>query len=314
MEFQDLSAFFHVARAKSFSRAAGELRIAQSALSRRIARLEHHLGVKLLVRHARGAQMSSAGSELYIRAQALMDELQTIERDVLALAEYPVGMVRVGFTPSTGQAIAPLLVAECRRLFPRVCLELREGFGSFIHEWLAADVLDLALLYDPEPLTDLPVIPLIEEPLYIIVPSRGDLPTCCQVKVFRADDLGKLPLILPGRAHPLHIRLSRLAAERGLTLNIVTQVEGMRTTNSLVKAGLGFTVFSIAGVADDIAAGRLRAIPIRPSMSWKMALVSRKVALASSATMAVQRLIEQQVPKLLSGGLWQGKAVVRSSA
>ena len=52
MNFEDLNAFVIVAKLRSFSKAAVQLRIAQSSLSKRVQRLEHKFGVELLKRHA----------------------------------------------------------------------------------------------------------------------------------------------------------------------------------------------------------------------------------------------------------------------
>lgn len=314
MDFQDLHAFFHVARTESFSRAASELRLAQSALSRRVARLEHRLGVKLLVRHARGVRLTSEGHALHGRALSLMHDLQEIEADMLVLAQEPVGTVRIGFTPAIGQTIAALLVSECRQSLPRVTLQLREGFSSSIHEWLAGGALDLALLYDPEAFSDLAATPLLNEPLYLILPTSGPLPACCRGEVVRVEHLAELPLILPGRSHPLRIRLERMAAEHGIGLRIVNQVEGVRTTGSLVKAGLGYTVFSFAGVHGEIAAGTLRALPFEPMQHWQLALVRRRAGETSRAVMDVQRLIEKQAQLLVAKGLWRGAPVIPTAS
>lgn len=306
MDFQDLYAFFHVARTESFSRAASELRTAQSALSRRVARLEHRLGVKLLVRHARGVDLTAEGRALQGRALSLMRDLQEIEADMLVLAQEPVGVVTIGLTPTTGQTIAPVLVQECRKRLPRVTLQLREGFSSSIHEWLANGTIDLALLYDPESFSELSTTPLLNEPLYLIGPGKDSWPEFCRGETVHPADLAKLPLILPGRSHPLRIRLERLAAEHRITLQVVNQVEGVRTTGSLVREGLGFTVFSFAGVHNEIAAGTLRAIPFEPMQNWRLALVRRRSGETSRAMTEVEALIEKQTRVLVENGLWHG--------
>ncbi len=306
MDFQDLHAFFHVARTESFSRAASELRTAQSALSRRVARLEHRLGVKLLDRHARGVSLTAEGRALHGRALSLMRNLADIEADMLVLAQEPVGTVTIGLTPATGQTIAPVLIEECRKRLPRVTLQLREGFSSSIHEWLAGGTIDLALLYDPESFSELSMTPLLNEPLYLIGPGTQPWPEWCRGDNVRPADLARLPLILPARSHPLRIRLERLAAEHRITLQVVNQVEGVRTTGSLVAKGLGFTVFSHAGVHAEIAAGTLRAVPFDPVQNWRLALVRRRSGETSRAMTEVEALVESQTRLLVERGLWHG--------
>ena len=72
MEIRELRSFLHVAHAGSVSRAAQELRVAQPALSRQIQKLEHELGMPLFSRHGRGVRLSTAGSQLLERAEAII--------------------------------------------------------------------------------------------------------------------------------------------------------------------------------------------------------------------------------------------------
>lgn len=309
MDFDDLNAFIHVAKQGGFSRAAAELRVAQSALSRRVARLEHRLGVPLFKRNGRGVAVTVEGSALLDRAEGLIQELNLIEKNVLRLAKEPAGRVTVALPPTTGQVIGPLLAAACRERFPRITLELREGISGFIHDWLATGQVDLALLYDPERAPGIEVSPLIVEPLYLIGPASnagnenagdGSLPF---------SSLGQLPLIVPSRSHSLRRLLERLAEEHRFALRIANQVDGMGITKALVAAGLGYTVFSYAGVYQEVDAGTLRAIPLAPTPHWRLSLVHRTMPHGSPAQHQIKRLIEQQLQSLVDRKLWRGTPI-----
>src|ERR1700733_8931476 len=79
MDYKDVLAFLAVARLESYSRAAEKLHLAQSALSRRVMRLENALGVSLLERHPRGVRATKAGEILARRASQIDIELRKIE-------------------------------------------------------------------------------------------------------------------------------------------------------------------------------------------------------------------------------------------
>ncbi len=311
MDFQDLHAFFHVARQESFSRAAAELRLAQSALSRRVLRLEHQLGTELLLRHARGVRLTDAGALLFARAEDLMRELERLESDILSLSHDPAGHVRVAFPPTSGQILAPLLLAECRRQLPRVTLHIREGFSGSIHEWLIGDLVDLAILYDPEPSSDLVITPLLNEPLYLIAPSERVCPEFVippkGTVPFRR--LAELPLILPGRAHSIRPLVERYAAECGFTPRIANEVDGMRVIKGIVEAGLGYTVFSYAGVYEEIMGGTLRAVPFEPRLDWHLSIAHKKATRLSPVLTKVKRLVELQIDVMIEKKLWHGEVV-----
>lgn len=303
MDFRDLEAFVAVARQESFSRAATQLRIAQSALSRRVDRLEHRLGAKLLARHGRGVRLTDAGHVLLERSEALMRELSAVEADVQSLAKEPTGHVRVALPPATSEVLSPLLVLACREKFPRISLHIREGFSGIIHGWVLAGEVDIAVFYSPEMAPELEIVPLVDEPLCVItpiaLPVENDL-------VFPARNLAGLPLILPARPHSLRPVVERYAADNGFQPNIVHEVDGIRTTRAMVAAGLGSTIFSHAEIVGDIEAGRVRAIPLEPRASWRLSMVRRKSSRSSRASEEVKALILDQIAVLVERRFWRG--------
>lgn len=306
MDFSDLNAFYYVAKQENYSRAAAELRIAQSALSRRVARLEHQLGVKLFARSGRCVTLTEEGAALFERAQGLMHEVRAIEDDLLSLAREPSGTVTVALPPTTGHVLGPLIVADCRERNPRINIKIREGISGFIHDWLAADQVDIALLYYPELNSNYKYVTLLREPLFLIAPIKEKRNLELKTK-FNFSDISKLPLILPGSSHSMRRLLERLAADRGISLHVVNQVDGMVTTVGMVEAGLGYTIFSYAGVYKEINAAKVEAIPIEPEISWDLALAQRKSTRTLRAMTEVRKSILRQVERLVAGKLWRGK-------
>ena len=76
MDNQNLKAFITVANSGSFSEAAELLHLTQSAISKRIAQLEHQIGKKLFDRIARQVTLTEAGTELLPRAQRILQEYE----------------------------------------------------------------------------------------------------------------------------------------------------------------------------------------------------------------------------------------------
>lgn len=144
MKFEDLEAFYEVAKHQSFSKAAASLRTAQSALSRRVARLEHQFGLKLFNRHGRGVRMTAEGQALLDRSDGLMHELGSIESFGRGLSAEPAGKIVVAFTPTSGQILGPLVLQAIQK-YPKLTLELKEGFTGAIYDWLSRGLIDVAV-------------------------------------------------------------------------------------------------------------------------------------------------------------------------
>lgn len=309
MVLEDLQTFIAVARTSSFAKAAQRLRIAQSSLSKRVQRLEADLGVALFLRHGRGVSLTESGTILLDRAEKLVREIQDIESDVRSATSEPVGPVRIAMPPVTAPVLAPLVFQECRTLYPRIAVHLRETTSDNIHEWMLSGEVDLALLYNPEDSADFTVHALLAEPLFLIAPAIDktsgrpiDYPAH-----YGIDDLARLPLILPRSPHSIRVLVDRLCAGNGIQPDVRSECDSIRTTRGIVEIGLGCTIFSKGPLADEIAQGRLRAIPFKsPLMSWTLCLIHPRRDHLPLAVMAVRRVMQQQVRALLKRGFWPG--------
>ena len=119
-----LTEFCAVAAHLNFARAAGSLNLHASVLSRRIKALEAALGAPLFHRHTRSVSLTEAGAALLPHAQDLLSRLGDAEAVVARFSSEPTGVLRLSLPTSFGQiAIAPLL-ADFRRLYPAIDLEV----------------------------------------------------------------------------------------------------------------------------------------------------------------------------------------------
>jgi DNA-binding transcriptional LysR family regulator len=111
-----------VASAESFSRAADELHVAQSAVSRQVGLLERELGVKLLHRTTHQVALTEAGRHLLERGASVARDADALWEDMRALAAGERGRVRVGYSTSIGYETAPRLIGATREALPDVAV------------------------------------------------------------------------------------------------------------------------------------------------------------------------------------------------
>ncbi|WP_295389994.1 LysR family transcriptional regulator [uncultured Thiodictyon sp.] len=116
--------FVRVVELGSFAAVAGQLGVARSVVTRQIAALEEHLGIKLMVRSTRRLTLTSAGSAYLERCRAILDLVETAEAEVMEARLTPRGHLRVGLPLSFGlKRLAPLLL-EFSQTYPEICLAL----------------------------------------------------------------------------------------------------------------------------------------------------------------------------------------------
>jgi LysR family nitrogen assimilation transcriptional regulator len=82
MELRLLEYFLRVAEFGSISRAAMDLALSQSALSRHMGALEHELNVQLFLRDSSGVKLSDAGAELAEQARTLLLQAEILREEV----------------------------------------------------------------------------------------------------------------------------------------------------------------------------------------------------------------------------------------
>jgi DNA-binding transcriptional LysR family regulator len=146
MDTQLLSVFRTVAEHGSVTSAALALRFTQSAVSRQIATLEAQVGAVLFDRLPRGVALTEEGRLLLPHAEAVLDRLAAVQRDLAELRGLGSGRLRVGAFPTAVAALVPRALAAFRASYPRVDLSLVEGLTPALLERLAAGDADVAVV------------------------------------------------------------------------------------------------------------------------------------------------------------------------
>jgi DNA-binding transcriptional LysR family regulator len=124
LDLMDVQAFFTVVNTGSFARAAERLSTSKSVISRRVARLEDSLRVKLLHRTAKGAQTTDVGALYYAQSQAALAQLECASEAVAAARSDIAGPLRICGPMSFGQAYLSEALSEFAALYPRLELDI----------------------------------------------------------------------------------------------------------------------------------------------------------------------------------------------
>jgi DNA-binding transcriptional LysR family regulator len=122
-DLEDLRLFAKVAELKSFVRAAHELRLQTSLLSRRVARLEASLGVRLLQRTTRNVSLTQEGETFYQEIHRSLEHLDHAVDALLSTRTEPRGIVRVSSPVETGQYLAEKVLPGFFKAYPEIELE-----------------------------------------------------------------------------------------------------------------------------------------------------------------------------------------------
>ena len=226
MDVRQLRYFVEVVQAKSFTKAAERVRVAQPALGFQVRKLEEELGSKLLVRHSRGVRTTEAGDALLKHAHAILRQIELAKQEVIDLAGPPRGPLALGVTPTASALLSTRIVQKCGADYPGIALNLVEGLSEEVMRWLDEGRIDLGFTYNPTAIRGIETKALLIEDLFYISP-RGDGADGAE-KIALAK-LRNRPLILPSKPHGTRMLVERAAEERDIPIRISCEVDSVST-------------------------------------------------------------------------------------
>ena len=225
-DLQSLVMFVRVVDAGSFTAAARSLGTTTSSISKRIARLEADVGVRLLERTTRRVAVTELGRALYVEAVRAIRGLDEARRSISELGTSPRGLLRVLVEDAlSDRAIAPL-VPSLLRQHPDLRLELRVGNAAGVD--LVADGVDVAVALGGEHKDSSQLVRRVGSVDRVIVAAPSWL----------------------GRERPT---LEALAQSRA-------QLSTIAALREAAVAGIGLIQVPRIAVAEELADGRLREV------------------------------------------------------
>lgn len=144
LRLKDLHTLQIVADVGSMAKASKNLALSQPAISKAISDMEQILGAPLLVRSARGVELTEHGRILVERTRIIFDEMQQGIKEIEHLADPTQGEVRIG----TIEPVAPILsdiISRLTRRYPRISYRVTVGDTDMLARKLRDRSLDVVL-------------------------------------------------------------------------------------------------------------------------------------------------------------------------
>lgn len=302
MDIRQLRYFLAITEAGSITRAAGQLGVAQPALSLHVKTMEERLGTQLLLRSPAGVVPTEAGLLLMRRARAILDDLARCEDDIRTLNADPLGEVRIGLPGTISNIVALPLIEAARARYPRIRLNIAEAMSGFIAGWLEEGAVDLAVLYAGSTSEATRSELLLEEELVVLWPADA-----AAAPIMPLADMRGVPMVLPSGAHGLRALIDSACADQGFAPSVAMEIDSYANIKRLVAAGHGASILPTHAILQEADAGALQLSHIAPPGLWRGAwLVHPSGRPATRAKEAVLALTAEVIRDLLAKGIWAG--------
>jgi DNA-binding transcriptional LysR family regulator len=150
-DLNDLYYFAQVVDCQGFAPAGRALGVPKSTLSRRIAVLEEHLGVRLIQRSTRRFTVTEIGQSYYTHCKAMLVEADAAQQAIDLTRAEPQGIVRLTCPVALLHARVGTMLADFMQQTPRVTLHL-EATNRTVD--VIGEGIDVAIRVRPPPLKD----------------------------------------------------------------------------------------------------------------------------------------------------------------
>jgi len=261
LSLNELSVFLEAADCGNFSETGRNLHLSQPAISQKIENLQKHFGTKLFVRDGRSMRLTESGMALRPLAKELIAAARRIDETMVSLQGEIIGEMTIGCSTASGKYLLPGLIASFRKIYPNVRINVNVTSRQSVFNKLLGGDVALGISSKKIPHKDLDYKKFFRDDVILIAPTGHPWERVESIKleelmdepiILREEgagtrdvymkallDLGFSPDMLNvamelGNTEAIEMAveqkigvafISRLAAERGMELGYIAEVE-----------------------------------------------------------------------------------------
>lgn len=246
-----------VARSGSFTGAARELFITQSAVSHAVAELEAQAGTALFQRLPKGVRLTACGRVLLEESKGLLIACRNLDRRIGHLEEEtPLHIVS---SITVASFLLPQILARFRRAHPQLSVFVKIASADAVLAVLQHGDADLAFWEGTAPCGEFSILPL--DTYQLKAACAPDFEVGEQPLSLR--QLCEHPLLLRERGSAIRDTLDHLLATENIHVEPLWESVNSLALEKAAEAGLGITVLPCILLEEAVSAHRLRFVPLQ---------------------------------------------------
>lgn len=264
MTLVQLKLFIAVIDFGSFSDAAHQIGVTQSAVSHAISKLETKLGVVLLERKSGRVKPTIIGEKISIQARMMLQSQAVIEQEAAVGRGVDKGILRIGsFGTTSSIHFLPQMVGQFSQEFPDATLEVFEASDQEIVQWLQTRRVEIGFVVPP--IVGFDLVELGEDELVVVLPADHSLTKHQQVPI---SDLTSESFIMSrAGCEPLVRALFR---RHDIQPKINHYIQQTASILHMVKIGLGISIVAAGSLPSNVEEIEIR--PLDPSAPRPIAI------------------------------------------
>lgn len=271
IDSRQLRAFVTLARLGSFTLAARELFLSQSAVSHSMKALEREMGCRLLDRMGRKMTLTQAGEQLLHHGEKILAEMDAAQIALRGLGKWGIARLRLGASLTACQYILPKALGALKKQFPQCLLQIEPGDTTEALAAMAANRTDLAVVLLPRNDAQCEFRPLFTDEMFFVVDPTH--PWAKRGRVVR-DEIPRQNYILYHKASYTFRMVEEYFRQENMALNTVIEFGSIEAIKELVKLSLGVSILAPWTAEKELREGTLVALPLgrrKLQRSWGVA-------------------------------------------
>ena len=284
-----LRAFEAAARHQSFTKAAEELGIAQSALSMSIQKLEQQLELKLINRAERKMSITSDGEVLLQHAQKILEDVEQAKLQIQELKGLESGVINFGVSAMVGSYYLPEILALFKQRYPGIQINIHEAGTATLAKMLSDGELDLAMIRADRSYENIRCITLAKEQIVACVPKDHAFAQSASITLAQ---FCSEPLVLFREGYFLREAVSSYCLQHKVKADICFETNLIELLKSLVRKDIGISTCLPIILAED---SELVSVPFSPSIPLHLGIGWKSSHYLSQASQALVSFLQEQM-------------------
>ena len=259
MHIETLKVFCDVVETGSFSVAASQNFITQSAVSQQLRALEAKYKCRLLERGRGGAKPTPAGEILYRGSRAILEAYREVDNELQDLGKVVNGALRVSIVYSVGLHELPPYLKEYLRSYPEVNVHVEYSRANKIYDAVISGVTDLGIVAYPARHPQITMLPFREDRLVLVCPPEHSIANLRRVTVAKLSDQA---FIAYERDIPTRKAIDQLFKAHDAAPRYVAEYDNIETIKRAVEIGQGLAIVPLPTVAHETRLGTLKVVQL----------------------------------------------------
>ena len=281
MNLKHLSYFVDISKCESFTKAADDIYVSQSALSKSVKSLEQELNVTLIDRTSKSFNLTEEGRILYVEGEKLLQYIDESQDESIEKIHRSRRRLRIGVPPVISTVYFSQLLFRFIKQYPNIELEISEVGANIVQNQINAGNIDIGVV----------ILPIINSDNYHIIPAMSsdnalivnkDHPLASRDEVdFK--ELEHEDFLILDRTYMLHDRIIKNCEIAGFYPHITTESSQWDFLAEMVAYNQGISILPVPIMKRFYSSDRIKMIRLKePEFPWNIAMIFKKEKLITA--------------------------------